>query len=438
VATAIHDLYEVPVTDEFSSPEVVTGEDSHRIIVESQVGQFADFDTDRRLQAGPRPSDASQEVEAFDIPSGITKALVSGERRSSLSKVADRLREPRYWPTTLLIIGSIMAVGAIALVMMYRAALGMSWRPDEILTGPAAHDVAAPSPEEELGQAALQVITEPSGALVTVDGETVEERTPLTVDNLSVGIPHRIVVELAGYARESKEISIPEVGLQTLSLILRPLMEQPESAMVDVTTAPPGATVIIDASETPHTTPARIEVEPGVEIAISARLKGYSGSTVAITPAAGAHEKVTVALAKMPPTTGLLDLDSEPRGDVYIAGRRIGPAPVRRIKLPAGPVMVQVRNKKLGLSKTLRLDVPAGGHLSRRVVFRKGQVVFNVAPWADVYLGKKKLGTTPMPPISLYEGTYAITLVNKELGVERVIHVPVKSGKLKKVLERLQ
>jgi hypothetical protein len=159
---------------------------------------------------------------------------------------------------------------------------------------------------------------------------------------------------------------------------------------------------------------------------------------VAITPAAGAQEKVAVGLVKIATKTGLLDLDSEPRGDVYIGGRRIGPAPVRRIKLPAGPVLVQVRNKKLGLSKSLRLEVPAGGHVSRRVVFRKGQVVFNVAPWADVYLGKKKLGTTPMPPISLYEGTYAIKLANEELGVERVVHVSVKSGKLKKVVERLQ
>ena len=36
--------------------------------------------------------------------------------------------------------------------------------------------------------------------------------------------------------------------------------------------------------------------------------------------------------------TGFLDIDSEPRGDVYVGGRKVGAAPVRRVPVPAGTV----------------------------------------------------------------------------------------------------
>ncbi|HSI05968.1 MAG TPA: serine/threonine-protein kinase, partial [Myxococcota bacterium] len=42
----------------------------------------------------------------------------------------------------------------------------------------------------------------------------------------------------------------------------------------------------------------------------------------------------------------------------------------------------------------------------------KGHVAFDVRPWADVYLGGQQLGTTPMAPIELAEGSYTFTLVN--------------------------
>ena len=43
-----------------------------------------------------------------------------------------------------------------------------------------------------------------------------------------------------------------------------------------------------------------------------------------------------------------------------------------------------------------------------------------------------------MPPVSLYEGTYAIRLVNPDLGVERVVQVTVRAGKTKKIIEKMR
>ncbi|MFC1611202.1 protein kinase [Myxococcota bacterium] len=440
VATAIQDFDEVPVTDEFSSPDMIANEDSYRMLMESQQvhidtlkGPEPDTDVGKALNKGT-------DIEPFDIPSQLHKSPALGKRRrSTLSKVVDRLREPRYWPTTLLIIATAMALSAFGLVMVYRASLGMPWQPQAILGELIDSGAPGPDPGEEIGAGTLQILTEPPGAVVTIDGEVHDAQTPLTVDNLSVGISHHVVIDLVGYNKITKKVTLSESGLQTLTLTLKPLSETGEGSQITVASDPPGATIYVDSTETPHVTPATLEFDAGVEVEISAQLKGYYPKPQKIiTPAAGDQMEVTIPLNKAVGKTGLLDLDSEPRTEVTIAGRRAGSTPVRRHKLPAGTVVIQLRNRKLGLSKTLRLEIASGEILRRRVVFKKGQLVFDVRPWADVYLRGKKLGTTPMPPISLYEGTYAIRLVNEELGVERVVQVSVKSGKLRKVAEKLR
>jgi hypothetical protein len=136
--------------------------------------------------------------------------------------------------------------------------------------------------------------------------------------------------------------------------------------------------------------------------------------------------------------TGLLTLESWPKTDVFIGGRKVGSTPLRRHAMPAGRVLVQLKHARMGLSKTLQLTIPADETLHRKVSFKKGSVLFDVRPWADVYLRRKKLGTTPMPPVTLYEGTYAIRLVNPELGVEKTIQVTVRGGKSKKVVEKMR
>ncbi len=438
VATAIHDLDEVPVTDELSEPGVIADESSYKLLVESQVTQL------KALQAESTDTGLysfGERSGSFDIPREALKPVFSN-RRSTLAKVADRLREPRYWPTTLLVIAAAMLIGGLVLVMIYRAAVGQPWGPTEILSDVTRGAAPEPTQEEEVSAGVLQLLTDPPGATVVVDGVAQEGTSPLTVDNLPIGVLHRITVELAGHAPVTREVTLADAEMQTLRVVLESASAtagEPATVELEVITDPPGAAVSVDGEERTEVTPARLAVEVGVEVEISARLAGYHARAVTVVPAAEQRNTVVVPLiAAKAGDLGRLDLDADPKSDVYLGDRRLGSTPLRQVELPAGSTLVQVRNTKLGLSKTLRLDIAPGETLRRKVVFRKGQVAFDVRPWADVYLGKRKLGTTPMPPVSLYEGTYAFRLVNSELGAERTVQVVVKGGKTRKVLEKLR
>ncbi len=66
-----------------------------------------------------------------------------------------------------------------------------------------------------------------------------------------------------------------------------------------------------------------------------------------------------------------------------------------------------------------------------------GTISFRVRPYADVFLGKKKLGTTPFGSVELPVGTYVFTLVNAELGVRKPAKATVSAGVETQVREDL-
>jgi len=57
-----------------------------------------------------------------------------------------------------------------------------------------------------------------------------------------------------------------------------------------------------------------------------------------------------------------------------------------------------------------------------------GRLTLSVKPWADVYEGKKHLGTTPIEAAPLRAGKHVLTLVNEKLGVRRTITVTLRAG----------
>ena len=66
---------------------------------------------------------------------------------------------------------------------------------------------------------------------------------------------------------------------------------------------------------------------------------------------------------------GWIDVQVRPHGQVFVDGRRRGPAPLR-VSVSPGPHTVRVDNAALGLSETLRIQVKPG-RISRRTVVLK-------------------------------------------------------------------
>lgn len=58
-----------------------------------------------------------------------------------------------------------------------------------------------------------------------------------------------------------------------------------------------------------------------------------------------------------------------------------------------------------------------------------GLLRLDSSPWSDVYLGKKKLGITPIIDLRLPAGTHALRLVNEQRGIEKKIQITIAPGK---------
>jgi len=72
-------------------------------------------------------------------------------------------------------------------------------------------------------------------------------------------------------------------------------------------------------------------------------------------------------------------------------------------------------------------------------VAKKGRVTIDTKPWTEVYLGKRKLGITPLLDIELPAGRHKLKVVNKSRGINESLEVVVKAGKkttVKKTLIR--
>lgn len=229
-------------------------------------------------------------------------------------------------------------------------------------------------------KAVLTLESVPSGATVYFNGKPRAGVTPMTVRDLSVGRHFFLRFEKDGYEPVDYE--------------LRVLNRKPEPLRVSMNKA-----------ARPISTNAGVPTKAGTA-----------------TPTAPSRDR-----------PGLLIVDSSPRMDVYVDKRRLGSTPVK-MSLPSGPTTVTLRNTKLGLGRTLRLSIPAGGRVTKRVIFSKGWLRVDAEPWANVYVGKKRIGTTPLAPISLYEGTHRLRLVNpKARKKEYVVAVEVRPGKTTKV-----
>jgi serine/threonine-protein kinase len=72
----------------------------------------------------------------------------------------------------------------------------------------------------------------------------------------------------------------------------------------------------------------------------------------------------------------------------------------------------------------------AGGPVARASpASTAGWLRLDSVPWAEVYLGKKKLGTTPIIDQRLPAGTHTLRLVNEARGLEQKISITIQAGK---------
>ncbi len=300
----------------------------------------------------------------------------------------------------------------------------------------------------------LQVTTQPAGAAVKIDGVAWPQPTPTQISKLAMG-PHELEVTLAGYEPGRDVVRLDEdQRAAAVALMLAPAKVKATTLVIEA--RPSAQRLRIDGNViTAEGAVSRVEVSAG-QHAVTAERDGYETASKTVLASAGDTVSVVFELAALavdeqtsPPRQtpapvapkspgpkpgptgkrqGTLNLETTPSSEVSLNGQALGKTPLKGVKVPAGELVLSFANDALNLHTTAKVTVPADDLLTKSITFSTGKLAFDIQPWADVYLGSKKLGTTPFAPKELFEGSYTVKLVNAELGALHNLTTTVKPG----------
>jgi len=121
-------------------------------------------------------------------------------------------------------------------------------------------------------------------------------------------------------------------------------------------------------------------------------------------------------------------LSSSPPAQIRVNGRFVGLSPVTLRDQPLGPVQVEVYDSVKGFSKHRTFVLEPGDNGELQIPVRQGTLELRIHPSAAVILDGKRLGETPLQPITLYEGTHGLRLENDQLGKHLITTVTIEPG----------
>lgn len=189
-----------------------------------------------------------------------------------------------------------------------------------------------PSPTATPGRSLVDVITDPPGATVRVDGVALPGTSPLIGIELGPGA-HAFRFELPGREPVSLERNWPRGGRQTLRVSL-----EAAPATVTFTSNPPGATVTINDVVLEGVTPIESVSLPAETSRIVISREGSAAQELTRTWQPGMVDYVDVDLEAEPATVSFL---SEPTGaTVTIDEREIGRTELVDVRVPPGDARI--------------------------------------------------------------------------------------------------
>ncbi len=138
-------------------------------------------------------------------------------------------------------------------------------------------------------------------------------------------------------------------------------------------------------------------------------------------------EPATVKAAKRRLPKITLSVSTDPPTKVYLGRRLLGTTPVTT-KIPKRKATLVLRNRKLSVHTTRKIN-PKGSRISTHYVLRKGRIAFAFKTPRRVRVDGKFVGTTPRPPLVVYEGSHRVLAVDQKRRWKLMRRVKVKAGK---------
>jgi serine/threonine protein kinase len=215
----------------------------------------------------------------------------------------------------------------------------------------------------------------------------------------------------------------------------------PGPAAGSATSTPaPGAESATAAPHAPPSTPERTgrpgpagaAAAAGVAATAAGAAEGTppKPSTAAADPTRKAthetdREKLLGAFAELETAKeSTVRLESTPKLRVRMGGKIVGTTPVT-LTVPAqdAPVELEFFDPTLGVSKAEQLTLKPGDNGTHKVEIARGKLILKVDDGVTVSVDGKSLGTTPLDPISLFEGKHTVQLTRGDQKEKRTLEI---------------
>lgn len=278
--------------------------------------------------------------------------------------------------------------------------------------------VATEQPSGAMGT--LVVSSHPSGAQVAVDGQAAGT-TPLAL-RVAPGRHAVVVTGAAGLSEQfSAEIAADSSESRHVSLV----PPAPEAAALTVTATPAGGEVFVDGARV-GTAPLSVsDLTPGDHVV---QLRSQTGTVERrVSLAAATMTSLVFDAPAAAGAAGWITFSLPFDVQVFEGASHVGTNRGDRIMVAAGRHTFDLVNETLGFRSSHSVVVGAGQTARIAVAPPVAAVSVNAQPWAEVVIGGRSYGETPLANIPLPLGVHEVTLRHPSLG-ERVQPVTVRLG----------
>jgi hypothetical protein len=158
----------------------------------------------------------------------------------------------------------------------------------------------------------ISVSSAPSGAEISLDGTDTQEVTPYTLTSVTAG-SHTVSVNLTGYEPASQSVSVTTGSTATADFTLVAI---PRTGSISVSSAPAGAEISLDGTDTQEVTPYTLTSVAAGSHTVSVNLTGYQPASQSVTVTTGSTATASFTLVSIPPVTqtGSISVSSAPTG----------------------------------------------------------------------------------------------------------------------------
>ncbi|MEO8482555.1 MAG: PEGA domain-containing protein [Acidobacteriota bacterium] len=347
----------------------------------------------------PKLAIAGPRVDPVVTPAAPTPtASTSPAQRPAAVRVLPPSAPPSPSRTTWMVIAAIVVIAAT----IGAAAL---WRER---SGQIPRD-AAPLPAS---QGTATIVSRPAGAEVLLNGAS-RGTTPLKL-SLPVGS-----YDLELRNDTSKRSLTLTVEASTAVREFVDLAPDGGRGSVDISTDVAGARITIDGVSRGVTPLTVNDLEPGTHrIGMS-----NNGTTIfrTVTVAAGATTAVVASVAPAGATGGWLTIESPLELQVLEGNEVVGTTKASRLMLPAGRHELVLAAPAFDFETSITAQIAPGRTVSVPVSVPNGTLSINAAPWADVIIDGRPVGSTPIGNLSVSVGPHDVVWRHPQLGERRQV-----------------